>query len=215
MPKKNNRKAPYKKKTYKKNGNSNGNKKGKIVWKNPRDLNVASKTDPKHLAGKINSMVREGEPPQVYCIGTDSTNQAVKAISISRRNLSEDRLDLLVQPRFQKAETIRDMDSYIFALRKGPYREQVPATEKMKIASAGDPGVIAGAIAAKLREGERICMQGIGANAVNVMVKSVVHSRKYLLDENMDVGFRPQFSKYNIDGEETIGISFNLFAMQT
>lgn len=121
-------------------------------------------------------MVREGEPPQVYCIGTDSTNQAVKAISISRRNLSEDNLDLLVQPRFQKAEDIGDMDSYIFALRKGPHREQVPATEKMKIASAGDAGVIAGAIAAKLREGERICMQGIGANAVNVMVKSVVHS---------------------------------------
>merc|ERR1719189_1385839 len=101
MPKKNNRrKAPYKKKSYKKNGNSNG----KEVWKNPRDLNVASKTDPKLLAGKINSMVREGEPPQVYCIGSESTNQAVKAISISRRNLSEDNLDLLVQPRFQKAE---------------------------------------------------------------------------------------------------------------
>jgi len=202
--------APYNKKSYKKNRNGNGH------YRNNRNLNVASHTDPKALAGKINSMVRRGDPPQVYCIGSDSTNQAIKAVSISRRNLKEDRLDLLVQPRFQRIEREdEDMDGYIFALRKGPFRKQVPATVQMRIASSGDAGVIAGAITAKLRDGDRVCLQGIGANAVNTMVKSVVFARKYMSEENMDIGFRPQFSHYNIDGDEKVGISFNLFAQQS
>jgi len=200
--------APYQKKSYKKNENGH--------YKNKRDLKVASHTDAKSLAGQINHMVRNGEPPQVYCIGTDSTNQAIKAIAISRKNIKEDKLDLLVQPRFQRAEDADpDMDGYIFALRKGPARKQVSSTVEMKIASSGDAGVIAGAITAKLKDGDRVCLQGIGPNAVNVMVKSVVISRKYMIDDNMDIGFRPQFSHYKIDGEDTVGISFNLFAMQT
>jgi stage V sporulation protein SpoVS len=85
----------------------------------------------------------------------------------------------------------------------------------LKVAGSGDAGKIAGAIANKIRDGERVALEGIGPIAVNTAVKSIVHARKYLIDDGMDLGFRPEFAKFEIEGEEKVGMHFALFASQT
>jgi len=178
---------------------------------------VSHTTDAKGLAGKLSFIVRNGDAPQIYMIGTDCTNQAVKGIAIARQNLQQNRLDILVQPRFQKVdeEDRKSRDAYAFALRKGPSRKNpTPTTSEMKIASSTDPGVLAGAIAKKLRDGERLALLVVGATCVNIAVKSIVFARKYMSEDSMDIGFRPEWCHYTLNGEDKAGLKFVLYASQ-
>jgi len=85
----------------------------------------------------------------------------------------------------------------------------------MKVSSSTDPGFLSGAIAKKLGAGERVSLIMIGATTVNIAVKSVVFARKYLSEDSMDIGFRPQWSKFNMNGEDTVGLKFFLYASQS
>jgi len=216
---KNNRKTPYKR--YNKNGNrGRHNNRRHNHHDNDDDyenvLYVSQNSEAKPVAGKLNSIVLEGDAPQIYMMGNEATNVAVKAVAISRQNIRPEKIDLLVQPRFQRAEgSGPERDSYIFALRKGPTRMVIEPTDEMKISGSGDAGVIAGAISKKIASGERIALSCIGASAVNIAVKSVVIARKYMLDDAMDIGFRPEFAHFEIKGEEKVGIRFLLFASQS
>lgn len=218
------RHSPYKKRNGRRNGYANGN--GRANGRRRRqyrdnnhlsELKVSAATDPKKLAGKLNNIVLNGDPPQIFSIGTFPTNQAIKAIAISRRNVRQEKIDLLVQPRFQRGDDIaqQDADAYIFSLRKGPARPPREDSAVLKVSGSGDAGKIAGAIANKIRGGDRVALEGIGPIAVNVSVKSIVHARKYLIDDGMDLGFRPEFQKFEIKGDEKIGMHFELFASQT
>jgi len=236
--KRKNRKAPYKKKgfkngkgTYKKKGFKNGNGKKKLNNKrynkkkkhsnndNHYDdaLYVSQTSEAKPVAGKLNSVVREGsDAPQIYMMGKTATNVAVKAVAISRYNLKSEQIDLLVQPRFQRAEgSGPERDSFIFALRQGRVRKKVKVTNSMRISADGDAGVIAGAIYHKVAEGENVALLSIGATAVNLAVKSIVIARKYMLEDEHDIGFRPEFAHFNIKGEEVVGIKMVLYALQS
>jgi len=181
------------------------------------ELMVSHTTEAKGLAGKLSFIVRNGDPPQIFMVGTDCTNQAVKGIAIARNALKKNRLDVLVQPRFQRVDASQrnDRDAYAFALRKGPFRISKANATVMKVSSSTDPGVLAGAIAKKLGAGERVSLIMIGATTVNIAVKSVVFARKYLSEDSMDIGFRPQWSKFNMNGEETVGLKFFLYASQS
>jgi len=85
----------------------------------------------------------------------------------------------------------------------------------MRISADGDAGVIAGAIYHKIEEDENVALLAIGATAVNLAVKSVVIARKYMLEDEHDIGFRPEFAHFRIDGEDVIGIKMVLYALQS
>lgn len=196
----------------------NGNFKKHRTSGGETELMCSSKTDPKKLAGKLNSIVLNGDPPQLFSIGVHSTNQLVKALAISRFNCRAEKIDLLVQPRLQRKENDDDddlKDAYIFALRKGPARSEKESTATLKVASGGNPGNIAGAIAHKVRKGERVALHGVGPYSVNIAVRAVIIARKYLIDDGMDLGFRPKFHKTSFKGDEKVGMVFNLFASQS
>lgn len=181
------------------------------------ELKVSASTDPKKLAGKINNIVLNGDPPQIFAIGVNSTNQLVKALAISRRNVRYEKIDLLVQPRFQRSDDIahQDADAFIFSLRKGPARRPRVHSTVLKVASSSDDGKLAGAIAKRIRTGERLVLESIGPIAACIGVKAIVHSRKFLIDDGMDLGFRPEFGTFDVNGEEQTGLRLHLFASQT
>merc|ERR1712228_344441 len=208
------RKFSTKKRKNKKRNTRKNKKRNTRKWSNDDESDDGSSlrlfcshdTSCKRLAGKINSMIHD-EPPQIFIAGNDSTNQAVKALAISRKNLREEDIDLLIQPRYQTQPSDRyeDVDCYIFAIRtasvepnaEGPYAN-------FRIPSVGDPSKIAGLMCAEFLEGKHVVLKAVGAYAVNNAVKSIVLLRKYLLDEPKDVGFRPSFSPFKIDGERQI-----------
>jgi len=69
-----------------------------------QQLKAASQTDAKVLAGAISSFAREGRRMIVTAIGPEATNQAVKAIAISRKNIEEEAIDITCKPEFTEIE---------------------------------------------------------------------------------------------------------------
>lgn len=58
---------------------------------------------------------------------------------------------------------------------------------------ASVPRKVAGAIAGRIREGNYPTVGAVGTNALNVAIKSIALSRKYLRDDNIDIVVRPSF----------------------
>lgn len=63
-------------------------------------LKVAGKSNPATVAGAIANNIREGKDIEIVAMGPQSVNQAVKAITISRSYLADDRIDLTFRPEF-------------------------------------------------------------------------------------------------------------------
>jgi stage V sporulation protein S len=67
-------------------------------------LKVAGKSNPATVAGAIANNIREGKDIEMVAMGPQSVNQAVKAITIARSYLVEDRIDLNFQTEFMHLE---------------------------------------------------------------------------------------------------------------
>jgi stage V sporulation protein S len=63
-------------------------------------LKVAGKSNPATVAGAIANNIREGKDIEIVAMGPQSVNQAIKAITISRSYLTDDRIDLTFKPEF-------------------------------------------------------------------------------------------------------------------
>lgn len=82
----------------------------------------------------------------------------------------------------------------------------------VKVSSRSNPNLVAGAVAALLRESGRAEVLVVGAGALNQAIKAVVVTRGYLADEGMDVCCQPAFAEVDIDGEARTGIRLLILA---
>jgi len=80
--------------------------------------------------------------------------------------------------------------------------------ELLKVSSQSKPKLVAGAIAAVLRNGESVELQAIGAAAVNQAVKSIAVARGYVAPNDIDLVCYPTFSQLEVDGSEKTSIKF-------
>jgi stage V sporulation protein S len=67
-------------------------------------LKVAGKSNPATVAGAIANNIREGKDIEVVAMGPQSVNQAVKAITIARSYLADDKVELTFRPEFMHLE---------------------------------------------------------------------------------------------------------------
>jgi stage V sporulation protein S len=67
-------------------------------------LKVAGKSNPATVAGAIANNIREGKDIEIVAMGPLSVNQAVKAITISRSYLTDDKIDLTFRSEFMHLE---------------------------------------------------------------------------------------------------------------
>ena len=81
-------------------------------------------------------------------------------------------------------------------------------TEQLKVSSQSKPKLVAGAIAAVIREGKIVEMQAIGAAAVNQAVKSIAVARGYVAPNGIDLVCYPVFSQLDVEGQEKTSICF-------
>lgn len=61
---------------------------------------------------------------------------------------------------------------------------------------------MAGAIAGKIRDNERVSVTAIGPESVYNTVQAIAISRTYMEEDNVDIKFSPQFIKINVQGED-------------
>lgn len=175
-------------------------------------LKVSSQSNPKGSAGSISHTVRRGQNPQVMCSGSSSINQAIKAIAIARGYLEQDGMDVSVTGSWRD----REMQKVTLSIQKTS-RTKRNQEEKdpdnagdLRIAQNSQPGTVAGAIAKKVRGGEKVSMIAIGAQSVANAVMAIIIARRYLQNDGVDITFRPEFVHLQMDDEQRSGVRFNV-----
>ena len=80
----------------------------------------------------------------------------------------------------------------------------------MRVKASSNPGSLAGAIAVRLKDGQTVSLEAIGAAAVNQAVKAVAIARGYMAQSGSDLVTVPCFSQTNVDGREKTSILLNI-----
>ena len=82
----------------------------------------------------------------------------------------------------------------------------------IKVKAVSRTAAVAGAIAGVMREQKHAEVQAIGAGAVNQAVKALVLAKNFLVQDEIDAIFTPEFVNVEIDGKVRTAIKFNVEA---
>lgn len=82
--------------------------------------------------------------------------------------------------------------------------------QTFRVSSKSNPASVAGAVAAVIREHGYCEIQGVGAGAVNQMVKAVAIARGYVAPQGMDLVITPGFLDIVINDDERTAIKFTV-----
>jgi len=175
-------------------------------------IKVSAKSNVKSVAGAISHTTRAGESPTIVATGSESVNQAIKALAIARGYLQDNKLDISCQPVFRNQEK----GALSFVLTKSQLRpkKQEDETQELRVAKNSDANSVAGSIANKVRSGERVVILSIGAGSVNQTVRAVALARRFLEGDGIDVCFRPEFIHITLDDGERSAIKFVILSQQ-
>lgn len=76
----------------------------------------------------------------------------------------------------------------------------------LKVSAKSSPNAVAGAIAGILREKRHVCVQVIGAGALNQAVKAIAIARAFVEEDQIDPVCVPSFYDVDIGGESRTAI---------
>ena len=76
----------------------------------------------------------------------------------------------------------------------------------MKVSTKSSPNAVAGAIAGILREQSVVCVQVIGAGALNQAIKAIAIARAFVSEDGIDPICIPTFHDVEIGGESRTAI---------
>jgi len=181
-----------------------------------RLLHVSGQSPVKQVAGAISWISREGECPRLLATLAPAVNQAAKAVAIARKFLEDDKIDIACYPMFTPGRR-RQEESFTFILRKSTIRAVLldDGTQELKVSKQSNPGTVAGAIAARVRKGERVVLSSIGPISVSKAISSIAIARQYLANDGVDISFRPYFLNIEFeDGRRSSCLQFQLLAQQ-
>jgi stage V sporulation protein S len=78
----------------------------------------------------------------------------------------------------------------------------------IKVKAVSRTAAVAGAIAGVIREQKHAEVQAIGAGAVNQAIKAMVLAKNFLVQDEIDIIFTPEFVNVEIDGKVRTAIKF-------
>ncbi len=78
--------------------------------------------------------------------------------------------------------------------------------EVLKVSARSSPNAVAGAIAGILREQGGVCLQVIGAGALNQAVKAIAIANAFVEEDGLDPVCVPSFHDIDIEGESRTAI---------
>lgn len=202
-------------------GRGRGPANGNLMKDSARLLHVSGQSPVKQVAGAISWISREGECPRLLATLAPAINQAAKAVAIARKFLEDDKIDIAVYPMFTPGRRRQD-ESFTFLLRKNSMTRGVPGggiaddgSQELKVSKQSNPGTVAGAIAARVREGQRVVLSSIGPRSVSKAISSIAIARQYLSEDGVDISFRPSFLNIEFeDGRRSSCLQFQLLAQQ-
>jgi len=182
-----------------------------------RMLHVSGQSPVKQVAGAISWISRGGECPRLLATQSPAINQAAKAVAIARKFLEDDKIDIACYPMFTPGRRRQD-ESFTFVLQKSNIRVNASrndGSQELKVSKQSNPGTVAGAIAARVREGQRVVLSSIGPRSVSKAICSIVIARQYLAEDGVDISCRPSFLNIEFeDGRRSSCLQFQLLAQQ-
>ncbi len=78
--------------------------------------------------------------------------------------------------------------------------------EVLKVSSKSNPGSVAGAITALIKENKKVELQTIGAGALNQAIKAIAVARSYVAASGVDLACVPAFCTVKVENEDRTGI---------
>jgi len=179
-----------------------------------RVMKVSSGSEVKKVAGAIAHCVRLNNiPPAIMCTGPEAINQAIKAIAVARTFLADEEddngnvVDLICTPRFEG-----QTEQLVIRLRRSRPLQMDKEIVELTATKACDPYKLAGAIAHKIRDGERVGLTACGPLSVLHAVESIYVSKGYLKDDRVDIKFSPMFDVIDTPKGERNCIHFSLLS---
>ena len=76
----------------------------------------------------------------------------------------------------------------------------------LKVSSKSNPNSIAGAIAAMIKEYEKVEIQSIGAGALNQAIKGIAIARGFVTPVGIDLVCIPAFTEVKVEDDDRTGI---------
>jgi len=168
-----------------------------------RILKIGGNSRVKNIAGAISHVCRSGPPPTLLALGSSPVNISVKATAIANGYLVNDNISVVMVPQFREGELNNVVPDngpkplafmlYANVLSQQDLNGREPYT--LTIASSSRPGIVAGAIAGKVRENYQPILKGIGAESVHTAVRSVAIAQKYLEEDSTQICVVPEFAE--------------------
>ncbi|KAH7621342.1 hypothetical protein NADE_006605 [Nannochloris sp. 'desiccata'] len=142
------------------------------------------------VGGKIAWNARRGENLPILASGAAAIYKAMEATAAARRFLGQDDrpLELVCQPAFRAENKLASMAIYFSTLKKR-YEDVLDSKTVISVSKKSNPVVVAGAIAARVRERSNPLVTAIGEEAVCNAIMAIGRTRLYLEDDNLDVRF--------------------------
>lgn len=78
--------------------------------------------------------------------------------------------------------------------------------EVLKVSTSSKPNLVAGALAAMIRESGSVEIQTIGAGALNQAIKAIAIARGFVAPGGIDLVCIPAFTDIEIDGDKRTAI---------
>jgi stage V sporulation protein SpoVS len=166
-----------------------------------RVLKVSCKSEVKAVAGSIAYVCRAGEAPILYATGYDPCNQAIKAVCVAGRYLLADSLELRVTPVFQG-----DTASVHLRLEKRTRAAVMADPESVVsliVLKTSNPFKSAGAIASRIRAGERVQVMSNGHGVFRAL-EAIAVARTYLEEDAKDISFEASMVNITTTGPRCV-----------
>ncbi|MBW7874801.1 MAG: stage V sporulation protein S [Candidatus Cloacimonetes bacterium] len=84
--------------------------------------------------------------------------------------------------------------------------------ETLKVSSGTQSKAVAGAMAQIFEREDKVCIQAIGAGAVNQAVKAIAIARGFMAPKGIELFVQIAFVDLSIDSQERTGIKFVVLA---
>ncbi len=82
--------------------------------------------------------------------------------------------------------------------------------EQIRVSANSTPKLVAGAIAARLRDFGETEVNAVGAKAVNQAIKSLIITRIYCKKDNIDLTIQPDFCNVDCNGTNIVSIKMHV-----
>lgn len=82
--------------------------------------------------------------------------------------------------------------------------------ETLKVSARSNPNSVAGAMAGVVRQSGSVCVQVVGAGALNQAIKAMAIARGFVAPAGIDLVCIPSFVEVDIDGERRTAIRLSI-----